>query len=148
MQIVVLFLPQLCVDAESMKYEMAPGNTFISRTVGNYFNVQLVKTVDLPPENKNNKYIFGIHPHGILPFGGGCAMFTNYAGFLHKFPGISKLVLTASICYLIPFYREFLFSIGGRGNLFVRPDSCLSCPFTLLRYRLPFHLVSLDFFFF
>lgn len=104
-------LKELCLDEESLKYEMWEGKALWIRAIGQRFNCKLVKTVELPT---SKQYILGIHPHGILPFGAGTAIFTNFCGVKEKFPGLQYNILTASVCYMVPGYRELVLSLGGR----------------------------------
>eukprot|EP00823_Brevimastigomonas_motovehiculus_P009485 TRINITY_DN9158_c0_g1_i1.p1 TRINITY_DN9158_c0_g1~~TRINITY_DN9158_c0_g1_i1.p1 ORF type:complete len:336 (-),score=43.47 TRINITY_DN9158_c0_g1_i1:30-1037(-) len=73
-----------------------------------YFQLQLIKTVDLDPRRQ---YLFGLHPHGILTFGGVINMATDVSKWNEKFPGIERFGLVASCCFYIPLYRELL--LGG-----------------------------------
>ncbi|XP_070494534.1 2-acylglycerol O-acyltransferase 1-like isoform X2 [Chironomus tepperi] len=74
-----------------------------------YFPVELVKTVDLPP-TKN--YLFACFPHGVIS----CGLFTNFAtnatGFHEKFPGIRSKLCTLSFHFYVPFFRELALSWG------------------------------------
>eukprot|EP01135_Chromosphaera_perkinsii_P000551 Nk52_evm13s123 gene=Nk52_evmTU13s123 len=81
------------------------------RLLESYFNVKTVKTVDL---DAKNKYIFGMHPHGIMPLGGGVAMnYDNSAGHFHDlFPGIDFRFLAATFCFYIPLYRDVFMYLG------------------------------------
>eukprot|EP00041_Stephanoeca_diplocostata_P014722 m.276995 g.276995 ORF g.276995 m.276995 type:complete len:353 (+) comp19778_c0_seq5:144-1202(+) len=84
---------------------------FVFRWVWQYFSLRLVKTVDL---DAKKSYIFGIHPHGILPFGAITAF--NYElsadSFKNLFPGIELRTLAATFCFYIPGYREILLAGG------------------------------------
>ena len=75
----------------------------------NYFSLQLIKTVDLDPRKT---YIFAVHPHGILPFGGMMNMSSDITGFELLFPGIQRRGLAASFTFYIPLYRDFLLAAG------------------------------------
>lgn len=76
----------------------------------NYFSATLVKTCDLDPKKR---YIFGIHPHGILPFGSQVILGHQCpGGFQDLFPGIDFRVLAASFCFFIPGYRDLLLWSG------------------------------------
>merc|ERR1711935_797420 len=62
-------------------------------------------------------YVFGIHPHSVLPFGSMVA-FNNeievdsFKSFKTLFPGIEFRVLAATFCFYIPIYRDILM-LGG-----------------------------------
>lgn len=78
----------------------------VFRWMWNYFDLKLVKTTDLPP---SRPYVFGVHPHGILPFG--CMVALGYEhpnGFSALFPGINFRVLAATFAFYIPIYRDIL----------------------------------------
>lgn len=73
-------------------------------------NVKLIKTSEL---DSTKTYIFGIHPHGILPFGSlsGLVCENDY-GFSSLFPGIQFRFLAASFCFYCPIYRDVLLGCG------------------------------------
>lgn len=82
----------------------------------------LLKPQDpLPIIPTGKKYIFGYHPHGIISMGliGGIA--TEGAGWSNLFPGIPVRALTLKSNFRLPFYREYLLSLG-LGS--VARDSC------------------------
>lgn len=79
----------------------------VFRMLGRRFSLQLKKTVDLPSDRP---YIFGVHPHGILPFGGMIALGSEFPGegMGALFPGINYRTLAATFCFYIPIYRDIL----------------------------------------
>lgn len=75
-----------------------------------YFPMQLHKSVDLDPQRN---YIFTYHPHGIIShgaFGHFCTERTT--GFETLFPGITNTLLTLDTNFRVPFYRDYLLSMG------------------------------------
>jgi len=74
-----------------------------------YFPTSLHKTAELPPDKT---YVFGYHPHGIISVGA----FTNFAteatGFSQVFPGITLSLLTLSVNFKVPFFREYIMALG------------------------------------
>ncbi|KAJ3250799.1 diacylglycerol O-acyltransferase 1 [Boothiomyces macroporosus] len=75
-----------------------------------YFPAKLVKTADLDP---TKKYLFGFHPHGLY----GISLFAccyNQDQWLQQsmFPGIDLLVCTLPANFYIPFWRDWLLSVG------------------------------------
>jgi Diacylglycerol acyltransferase len=62
-------------------------------------------------------YIFCIHPHGLLPFGGVTSFFAADSGpfksFQNLFPGIEVRLLIASFCFMMPIYRDIILSLGA-----------------------------------
>eukprot|EP01103_Thecamoeba_quadrilineata_P014272 TRINITY_DN4203_c0_g1_i2.p1 TRINITY_DN4203_c0_g1~~TRINITY_DN4203_c0_g1_i2.p1 ORF type:complete len:168 (+),score=16.16 TRINITY_DN4203_c0_g1_i2:23-505(+) len=83
--------------------------SFLFRKFRNYFPIKVVKTAELSPDRN---YIIGYHPHGII----GMGAFTNFAteatGISEVFPGIEFSLLTLAINFRVPFYREYLLSLG------------------------------------
>ncbi|KAK9430667.1 diacylglycerol acyltransferase-domain-containing protein [Lipomyces doorenjongii] len=57
-------------------------------------------------------YIFGYHPHGIVSLGAFGAIGTEGAGWEKLFPGIPVSLLTLETNFSLPFYREYLLSLG------------------------------------
>lgn len=76
----------------------------------NRFGSTCIKTAELNPKNS---YIIGLHPHGLLPFGG-LSVFMNKEenGFSSKFPDIEYRILAASACFYTPGCRDFLLACG------------------------------------
>ncbi|KAI2635137.1 diacylglycerol acyltransferase [Xylaria nigripes] len=85
--------------------------SYIWHFFADYFPAKLHKTHDLPA---TRKYIFGYHPHGIISHGAWAAFSTDALGFSEKFPGITNSLLTLDSNFRIPFYREYLLSMGVR----------------------------------
>ncbi|KAK9366792.1 diacylglycerol acyltransferase-domain-containing protein [Lipomyces kononenkoae] len=57
-------------------------------------------------------YVFGYHPHGIVSLGAFGAIATEGAGWEKLFPGIPVSLLTLETNFNLPFYREYLLSLG------------------------------------
>lgn len=85
---------------------------FLFKIFKKRFNIKIIKTIDLDSEQQ---YIFGIHPHGILPFGtmSAIADYEHDNSFDSLFPGIRYRILTASFCFYIPIYRDFFLGFGA-----------------------------------
>ena len=77
--------------------------------VRSYFHGKIIKTVDLDPEEV---YLFGFHPHGIMPFT--CFWLRCSEEWEKLFPGVTFSTLTASVMHLIPVMRDVLQWMGGR----------------------------------
>ena len=76
----------------------------LGRWMQSIFGSKLVKTVDIKCQ-----CIFGIHHHGLLPFGSVVSIGTEAAGFADLFPHNTKRVLVAaSYCFMVPFFRDFI----------------------------------------
>jgi 2-acylglycerol O-acyltransferase 2 len=86
-------------------------SSYIWDLFAGYFPAKLHKTNDLP---STRKYIFGYHPHGIISHGAWAAFATEALGFAEKFPGITNSLLTLESNFRIPFYREYIMSMGMR----------------------------------
>jgi hypothetical protein len=78
--------------------------------VAGYFPARLHRTADLPP---GKPYIFCSHPHGILSYSHWLAFATEALGFSSLFPGIDCRVLTLSINFRAPIFREYLLCHGA-----------------------------------
>ncbi|GAP84813.2 putative diacylglycerol acyltransferase [Rosellinia necatrix] len=85
--------------------------SYIWNFFADYYPARLHKTHDLP---ETRKYIFGYHPHGIISHGAWAAFATDALGFSTKFPGITNSLLTLDSNFRIPFYREYILSMGVR----------------------------------
>ncbi|CAK0907828.1 unnamed protein product [Prorocentrum cordatum] len=71
--------------------------------------MKLTREEELDPE-KN--YVFGYHPHGIISLGALCNFGTEATGFAQLFPGIDLRLLTLTMNFRIPFFREYLLGMG------------------------------------
>ena len=71
--------------------------------------LKIIRTVPLDPQKQ---YIFGVHPHGILPFGAMINFCTNVNGAAELL-SVEVRVLAASFCFYVPFYRDLLLAGGG-----------------------------------
>lgn len=58
------------------------------------------------------QYIFGYHPHGIISMGAIGAIATEGCNWSKMFPGIPVSTLTLVAQFQVPFYREYLLSLG------------------------------------
>lgn len=77
--------------------------------VANYFPINLVKTSELSTERN---YIFGYHPHGIMATGSFINFGTEGTNFSNLFPGITPHLMTLSMNFKFPFYRELILLYG------------------------------------
>ena len=86
------------------------GSIFLNK-MKSYFSLENAKIADLNPEQT---YIFGLHPHGLLPFGGFASFLAaGENSFSTLFPKIDVRLLVASFCFLIPIYRDILLGLGA-----------------------------------
>ncbi|KAH3668538.1 hypothetical protein OGAPHI_002292 [Ogataea philodendri] len=58
------------------------------------------------------RYIFGYHPHGVIAMGALSGFATEGASFSHHFPGIRCFLTTLVNQFQLPFYRDYLMSLG------------------------------------
>ncbi|KAL1921570.1 uncharacterized protein VTP21DRAFT_11286 [Calcarisporiella thermophila] len=79
------------------------------RWFAEFFPIRAIKEGDLDP-SKN--YIFGYHPHGIIGMGAWANFATEGTGFSELFPGVKPHLLTLTINFTTPFYRDWLMAHG------------------------------------
>lgn len=81
----------------------------VSVFLSKYFKNRLVKTVDI-----KEQCIVGLHPHGIIPFGGSVNVASEASRFSELFPEMNnRILVAASSCFLVPGFRELLLSYGA-----------------------------------
>lgn len=83
---------------------------WIFQELADYFQLSIrSRAQDLDPAHR---YIFGFHPHGVLPLTIGFVQNTDL--WRKTFPGIIPAPVTSSILHHVPLMRDFLqFSAGG-----------------------------------
>lgn len=101
---------------------------FVEALFRAYFSkLEVVKTTDI-----ENPTIFGLHPHGILPFGGMINFASDRGQFRELFPHLrNRMVLAASACFLVPGYRELLLSHRVRDCSRFDADEWLSMGYSI-----------------
>ncbi len=87
------------------------------KILGNYKFINESCKLERVDSNGNN-YIFGIHPHGLFPFGsvGSLALSNNLKYIEETTPILNTKYLKpgiASFCFYIPFMREFFLWLGA-----------------------------------
>jgi hypothetical protein len=85
--------------------------SFLVNDVMRYFNGRVVKTADL---DATRQYIFGFHPHGIMPTTAMWAHNSETWKTLFTAPPRPTVTLIASHLFRIPFLRELLATTGAR----------------------------------
>ncbi|XP_076453482.1 2-acylglycerol O-acyltransferase 2-like [Babylonia areolata] len=75
-----------------------------------YFPITLIKTCDLDP---SRNYIFPCHPHGVMCFAPFLHFSTEASGFSDQFPGLEPHLMTLSIQYKYPLFREYMMCSGA-----------------------------------
>jgi len=91
--------------------DSAARESFLVTDVMKYFRGAVVKTADL---DGSKQYIFGFHPHGILPMASFWAHNSEEWSNLFKTPKRAAVTLIASHLFKLPFMRDFLVACGAR----------------------------------
>jgi len=73
-----------------------------------YFPMVLVRTAALPPARR---YVFGVHPHGVISMGAFSHFCTAATGWDALFPGVRPHLLTLAANVKVPFFRELLLAL-------------------------------------
>ncbi|KAL3147396.1 diacylglycerol O-acyltransferase 1 [Trebouxia sp. C0009 RCD-2024] len=84
-------------------------HAYIWKLMAKYFPVKLHKTADL---KRDSKYIFAMHPHGVLSLHAWCSFCTEACGFSKLYPGIDLHVGTLKWNFRCPTVRELMLSLG------------------------------------
>ncbi|RHZ14124.1 hypothetical protein DYB31_005026 [Aphanomyces astaci] len=74
-----------------------------------YFSLHLVRTEPLRP---SHTYIFGFHPHGIIPMTVMWLQFTDQ--WRELFPNVFACPLSASVVHYFPGIRDVIQVLGAR----------------------------------
>ncbi|XP_068732433.1 2-acylglycerol O-acyltransferase 2-A-like [Montipora capricornis] len=74
-----------------------------------YFPVRLIRTEKLDPDRN---YIMGYHPHGIMCAGAWTNFATEATGYSSLFPGIKAHLLTLTLVFKFPIFRDYLMAAG------------------------------------
>ncbi|SCW03359.1 LAFE_0G08680g1_1 [Lachancea fermentati] len=72
----------------------------------------LKKSDAVEKEATGPRYIFGYHPHGVAALGAFGAFATEGCNWSELFPGIPVCLMTLINQFQIPFYRDYLLSLG------------------------------------
>lgn len=105
------------VDGSELNGNWRQSERFIRMGMGWFFR-RLCKFLALevvfsgPGTFDRGPYLFGVHPHGILPFGGFTSIVWSALGFSKAFPTAKVRLLAASFCFWIPVYRDVLLGCG------------------------------------
>lgn len=76
-----------------------------------YFPLKMKKLPDVELDPKQN-YLFCAFPHGLLPTGIFNAFATNAGGFRKLFPYHTSHLITLRQHFFMPYFREFIYSLG------------------------------------
>lgn len=77
-----------------------------------YFPTRLECVPSAKLDPKKN-YLFCCYPHGMIPVGPFSAFGTSVGGFNKMFPNHRPYNLTLNLHFNMPFFREFVFALGG-----------------------------------
>jgi len=75
----------------------------------NFFPVKMIKTAEL---DRNQNYLLGSHPHGVLCSGAFSSFATDAGGFSSMFPGMTPRLLTLEGQFWFPGNRELVLGAG------------------------------------
>lgn len=83
------------------------------RHLSAYFDLKIVydSTDPLPPATGSQRYIFGFHPHGVIPLTIGWATLSDLWGKI--FPNIHPAPLASSVLHVVPLTRDLNQMFGG-----------------------------------
>ncbi|DBB00365.1 hypothetical protein WJX82_002505 [Trebouxia sp. C0006] len=81
----------------------------IWKVMASYFPVRLHKTAEL---SSSDRYVFAMHPHGVLSLHAWCSFCTEACGFTQQFPGIDLHVGTLKWNFKCPLVRELMLALG------------------------------------
>jgi len=99
-----------------------------------YFELEIIRGTPEPFEvGGDHKYIFGYHPHGIIPIA--CQWTSLTSKWSEKFPGLQPAVLVSTIVHNVPIMRDvaqwngsfevtrhgFLSALRSRGSVLLVP---------------------------
>mmetsp|Transcript_19680 Transcript_19680/g.35106 ORF Transcript_19680/g.35106 Transcript_19680/m.35106 type:complete len:444 (+) Transcript_19680:25-1356(+) len=82
---------------------------YLHRFVAEYYPCKLIKTADLP---KDQNFVFGYHPHGVISIGAQANFGTDATGFKQLFPGIEMTLMTLRLTFRVPIFREWVMAHG------------------------------------
>ncbi|ELR21901.1 Diacylglycerol acyltransferase, putative [Acanthamoeba castellanii str. Neff] len=100
--------------------------SWITDALTDYFPMKLIRTKELPP----GQYIFGVHPHGVMPFS--AFPIGKTSQWPKLFPGIRVQSLTASCLFKMPITRELALWAGGIDASRANAERALENKFSLL----------------
>jgi len=84
--------------------------SFVTTAPLEYFNMKLLMGDDVHLDAAA-QYLFCVHPHGIFPYGG-VPLYAPASPLLRKFPGLRIHPCGATVCFKVPFIREYLLWTG------------------------------------
>jgi len=93
-------------------------NNVLFRYMRDYYPVSFVKTSDL---DSSRNYIFGYHPHGMIPEGLAVSFATEALQFSKSFPGIVPYIGAHAFMRWSPIFRDIVMALGVVN---VHHDSC------------------------
>lgn len=100
--------------------------SWITDALTDYFPMKLIRTQELP----QGQYIFGVHPHGVMPFS--AFPIGKTSQWPKLFPGIPVQALVASCIFRMPVARELALWAGGINASRQNAERALKDGFSLL----------------
>lgn len=84
---------------------------FVFQEMARYFRFRLHTDIKPGQLDPKHRYIFGFHPHGVIPISAGFLVSTP--AWRRIFAGIDPAPLTSSIIHHVPLMRDFLHFMSG-----------------------------------
>ncbi|KAF2880667.1 hypothetical protein ILUMI_25506 [Ignelater luminosus] len=78
-----------------------------------YFPISIIKNSEEVELDPKRNYLFCSFPHGLLSTGSAKVFGSSHSGFHELFPKHTPYILTLKQNFLIPFFREYLLSMGA-----------------------------------
>lgn len=85
-------------------------DSFVTKAPIEYFGMKTLVGDDVKLE-ADQQYLFVLHPHGIFPYGG-LSLYAGASPLLKRFPGLRVHPCGATVCFKVPFIREYLLWTG------------------------------------
>ena len=60
----------------------------------------------------DEQYVFAMHPHGVVSLGVWANIISNGGGLYDALPGLNLRVVTLSLNFFIPVWREIIMALG------------------------------------
>ncbi|KAF5307256.1 hypothetical protein FQR65_LT06972 [Abscondita terminalis] len=104
-----------CIDRDTCERGGRPLNWVRSLScwsyMKDYFPITLKKAEDFDLDPKKN-YMFCCFPHGMLSTSAFSSFATTASGFSKLFPNHTPHLVTLRLHFLVPFFREYIYSLG------------------------------------
>ena len=84
---------------------------WLFKHIAAYFDLKIIYDDVSPLPSEGKRYIFGFHPHGIIPLTIGWACLSDL--WQKIFPNIQPAALASSVLHVVPFTRDLAQMFGG-----------------------------------